>query len=76
MDPYLHRICEVLETPDFVYSRPRTNTHIYYKSGICTDEHTSSYFVVYVSYNDYQRVIETAYSRGHLPTELFRIHPQ
>ena len=73
---YLPRICEVLAESDIVFSRPSQNTHIYCKSGICIDEYTSSYFVVYVSYTNVGRAIETAYSTGRLPNGLFRIYPR
>ena len=35
---YVSNICEVLSNPDFVFSRQGTDTHIFYKSGICADE--------------------------------------
>ena len=73
MDPYLPRICEVLSDPDLVFSRPGSNTHIYYKSGICSDEYTSSYFVVYVRYNGRRRVVETAYSTAYFPARSFLV---
>ena len=74
MDPYLSRTCEVLSSPDLVFSRPGNNTHIYYKSGVCSDEYTSSYFVMYVRYNGAGRAIETAYSTAYLPVNAFIIY--
>lgn len=62
MAPYLSRICEALAEPDLVYSRRRPDTHLYYKLGVCSDEFTSSYFVVYVRYNTVGRWVTTAHS--------------
>ena len=70
---YLPRICEVLTDPDYVFSRPGENTHIYYKWGICADEYTGPYFVVYVRYNG-DRTVATAHSITTFPLRSYLIY--
>ena len=62
IDSYLSRICDVLAEPDLVYSRGNTNTHLYYKLGVCSGEFTGRYLVVYVRYNNGGLHIRTAHS--------------
>ena len=73
MDPYLVRICEALADPDFVFSRPNENTHFYYKQGICSDENTGAYFVVFVRYNG-TRAVRTAHSSSRFPYNSYLIY--
>ena len=73
--PYLPEICDVLAAPDYVFTRPARNTHIYCKDGILPEE-LPRYFVVYVQYNgdNGTRSIATAYPRTHLFANLFCIY--
>ena len=70
---YLPRICEVLADPDFVFSRPSENTHIYYRMGIYTDEHSPKYLIVYVRYNG-ERTVRTAHATRFFPYRSYLIH--
>ena len=74
INPYLTRICEALAEPHLVFSRPRRKTHIYYKLGVCDDDYTGPYFVVYVRYNG-DRTIVTAHSIRYLPAEVLHNLP-
>ena len=71
--PYLSRICEVLSEPDLVYSRSRSNTHLYYKLGICSDQFNGRFMVVYVRYNNFNRWVATCHSTSHPATADFLI---
>ena len=50
MEPFLTRICEVLEAPDFIYTRPRTQSYLFYKLGILTGRLYNTYMVGIVRY--------------------------
>ena len=74
--PYLPEICEVLADPDYVFTRPAQNTHIYCKDGILPEE-LSRYFTVYVRYNDRGgRGITTAFPSRRLPAAEVQIYPR
>lgn len=74
--PYLPEICEVLTYPDYVFTRPVRNTHIYCKEGILPEEFPR-YFTVYVQYNDGGgRGIATAFPSESLPTDEYQIYPR
>lgn len=50
--PFLEKVRDVLETPDFVYLRERSNTHLFYKLGTLTGKLANTYMVVIVRYNE------------------------
>ncbi len=47
---FLQRTCDVLEAPDFVYFRSRTQSHLFYNLGILDDRLYNTYMVVIVGY--------------------------
>ena len=76
MGPYLPDICEVLADPDYVFTRPARNTHIYCKAGILPEEFPQ-HFTVYVRYNDRgERGIATAFPSRRLPATEVQIYPR
>ena len=50
--PFLERVCDVLDTPDFAFHRSRVNSHLFYRLGVLSGRLANTCMVVIVRYNE------------------------
>ena len=62
IEEHLGKICDVLESPDAVYFRERTDSYFFYKLGVLSGKLAQNYMVVIVKYSGASGVVRTAYS--------------
>ena len=64
MEEHLEQICRVVEAPDAVYFRERTDSHFFYRSGVLSGKLERNYMVVIVRYSGFSGAVRTAFSTG------------